>query len=80
MLMISAPRGILLENLPYYISLLGITHVGIVPSLIDATMGTIQEDEAMGGSKLRLIGSGGEKISDTVRVLHLNALRILKGG
>ncbi|KAG2111633.1 uncharacterized protein F5147DRAFT_93647 [Suillus discolor] len=66
MLMISAPRGILLENLPYYISLLGITHVGIVPSLIDATMGTIQEDEAMGGSKLRFIGSGGEKISDTI--------------
>ncbi|KAG2349803.1 hypothetical protein BDR05DRAFT_923562 [Suillus weaverae] len=66
MVMVSAPRGILLENLPYYISLLGVTHVGIVPSLIDATMGTVQEDEAMGGMKLRYIASGGEKISDSI--------------
>ncbi|KAG2158199.1 uncharacterized protein EDB93DRAFT_1077366 [Suillus bovinus] len=66
MVMISAPRGLLLENLPHYISRFGVTHVGLVPSLIDATMGTIQEDEAMGGMKLRFIGSGGEKISDTI--------------
>lgn len=66
MVMISAPRGILLENLPYYISLLGVTHVGIVPSLIDATMGTVQEDEAVAGMKLRFIASGGEKISDSI--------------
>ncbi|KAG1753411.1 hypothetical protein EDB19DRAFT_828730 [Suillus lakei] len=66
MVIVSAPRGILLENLPYYISLLGVTHVGIVPSLIDATMGTVQQDEAMGGMKLRFIASGGEKISDSI--------------
>lgn len=67
MVVASAPRRILLENLPYYISLLGVTHVGIVPSLIDATMGTIQDDEAMAsGMKLRLIASGGEKISDSI--------------
>jgi hypothetical protein len=79
MVMVSAPRGILLENLPYYISLLGVTHVGIVPSLIEATMGTVQEDEAIAsGMKLRMIASGGEKISDSVRVLHVNALRVLK--
>lgn len=67
MVIVSAPRGILLENLPYYISLLGVTHVGIVPSLIDATMGTVQEDEAMAsGMKLRFIASGGEKISDSI--------------
>jgi hypothetical protein len=79
MVMVSAPRGILLEDLPYYISLLGVTHVGIVPSLIDATMGTVQEDEAMAGMKLRFIASGGEKISDSVRVLHVNTPHILKG-
>ncbi|KAG1756694.1 uncharacterized protein EDB91DRAFT_31035 [Suillus paluster] len=66
MVLLSAPRSILLENLPYYISLLGVTHVGIVPSLIDATMGTVQEDEAMGGINLRFIASGGEKISDSI--------------
>lgn len=66
MVMVSAPRGLLLENLPYYISLLGVTHVGIVPSLIDATMGAVQEDEAMAGMKLRFIASGGEKISDSI--------------
>lgn len=79
MLMVSAPRGLLLENLSYYISLLGVTHVGIVPSLIDATMGAVQEDESMAGMRLRFIASGGEKISDSVRVLYLNTLRILKG-
>ncbi|KAG2157195.1 hypothetical protein DEU56DRAFT_8353 [Suillus clintonianus] len=66
MVLLSAPRSILLENLPYYISLLGVTHVGIVPSLIDATMGAVQEDEAMDGMKLRFIASGGEKISDSI--------------
>ncbi|OAX41962.1 hypothetical protein K503DRAFT_863459 [Rhizopogon vinicolor AM-OR11-026] len=66
MVLLSAPRSILLENLPYYISLLDVTHVGLVPSLIDATMGTVQEDESMGGIKLRYIASGGEKISDSI--------------
>ncbi|KAG0707677.1 hypothetical protein DFH29DRAFT_1053034 [Suillus ampliporus] len=66
MVLLSAPRSILLENLPYYISILDVTHVGIVPSLIDATMSTVQEDEAMDGMKLRFIASGGEKISDSI--------------
>lgn len=68
MVLLSAPRSILLENLPCYISLLGVTHIGLVPSLIDATMGTVQEDVSTSGTTLRYIASGGEKISDSVSV------------
>jgi hypothetical protein len=62
----SAPRSQLLENLPFFVGQLGITHLGIVPSLIEATMGAVQE----GGNDrmaLRYIASGGEKMSDSVR-------------
>ncbi|EGN93241.1 hypothetical protein SERLA73DRAFT_172154 [Serpula lacrymans var. lacrymans S7.3] len=65
MTLVSARRSLLLENLAFYLIKLGITHVGLVPSLIDATMGSMQEEEGH-DMKLRYIGSGGEKISDTI--------------
>ncbi|EIW85132.1 hypothetical protein CONPUDRAFT_117672 [Coniophora puteana RWD-64-598 SS2] len=58
-----APRSVLLEDLPSFISELKVTHVGIVPSLIDATMGTVEDTDDMA---LRFIASGGEKMSDTI--------------
>ena len=64
---LSAPRALLLEDLPYYIKHLRISHVGIVPSLIEATMGAVQEDQESGATTtLRYIASGGEKMSDSV--------------
>lgn len=66
MTLVSAKRGELLENLPLYISLLGITHIGLVPSLIDATMCAVEDDQNGEEIKLRYIASGGEKISDSV--------------
>lgn len=65
MTLLSAQRSQLLENLPFYIKTLGVTHVGIVPSLIEATMGAVQEEDAK-AICLRYIASGGEKMSDAV--------------
>lgn len=61
--LLSARRSQLFENLPAYVNLLGITHLGIVPSLIEATL-----NAATNGSDiaLRYIASGGEKMSDAV--------------
>lgn len=68
---LSAPRATLLEDLPYYIRELRVSHLGIVPSLIEATMGAAQEDEDAGrGTTLRYIASGGEKMTDSVSFLH----------
>ena len=65
---LSAPRSLLLEDLPYYIKNLRISHVGIVPSLIEATMGVVQGDEESGATTtLRYIACGGEQMSDAVR-------------
>ncbi|KAG9318679.1 hypothetical protein JVU11DRAFT_774 [Chiua virens] len=66
MTVVSAKRSELLENLPLYINILGITHVGLVPSLIDATMCVAEDDRRGEEMKLRYIASGGEKISDTI--------------
>ena len=63
----SAPRSDLLESLPYYVNLLGITHVGIVPSLIEATLNAASDED--GKTELRYIASGGEKMSDAVSPL-----------
>ncbi|TFK29988.1 peptide synthetase [Coprinopsis marcescibilis] len=60
----SAPRSQLLENLPAYAKALEITHLGIVPSLIEATLNAAKDDE--GGTVLRYIASGGEKMSDSI--------------
>ncbi|EAU88504.2 peptide synthetase [Coprinopsis cinerea okayama7 len=62
--LLSAPRSQLLENLPQYVKLLGITHLGIVPSLIEATLNASKDNE--GGLALRYIASGGEKMSDSI--------------
>ena len=65
---LSAPRSLLLEDLPYYITHLRVSHVGIVPSLIEATMGAVQEGEDAGrATALRYIARGDEKMSDAVR-------------
>lgn len=70
-----APRSLLLEDLPYYVKQLRVSHVGIVPSLIEATMGAAQEDEDAGeGTTLRYIASGGEKMSDAVRLDSIGLL------
>ena len=67
---LAAPRSELFEDLPYYVKELKITHLGIVPSLIEATLGAV-EDRAPSGqaSSLRYIASGGEKMSDAVRFM-----------
>lgn len=62
---VSASRNELLEDLPHWLRMLNVTHVGIVPSLIEATMGAVDKIEN-GGLALRYIASGGEKISDSV--------------
>lgn len=66
MTIVGAPRSELLENLTEHINYLDISHVGLVPSLIDATMSTVKRDEAENAMKLRYIASGGEKISDSI--------------
>lgn len=66
MTIVGAPRSQLLENLAEHINYLKITHVGLVPSLIDATMSAVNENEAGSAIKLRYIASGGEKISNSI--------------
>ncbi len=78
MVLISAQRSQLFENLPKWIRKLGVTHVGIVPSLIEATMGAVEQFSGSKADisgeaemKLRYIASGGEKMSDTVCINKL---------
>ena len=68
MTLVTASRNELFEDLPHWLKILGITHVGIVPSLIEATMSAVDESTGEGADemKLRFIASGGEKISDAV--------------
>ena len=61
---IAAPRSLLLEDLPHYIKSLRVSHIGLVPSLIEATMVAVEDDPET--FPLRYICSGGEKMSDTV--------------
>lgn len=64
---VSAPRALLLEDLPFYIKELHISHIGIVPSLIEATMNAVQDDVDSGHlTSLRYLASGGEKMSNAV--------------
>lgn len=69
--LLSARRSQLLENLPVYVNQLGITHLGIVPSLIEATLNASQEGSEGSDVALRYIASGGEKMSDSVSFLSL---------
>lgn len=64
--LLSARRSQLLENLPEYVNLLGVTHLGIVPSLIEATLNASQNGADSSSIALRYIASGGEKMSDAV--------------
>jgi hypothetical protein len=64
--LLSAKRSQLFESLPTYVNLLGITHLGIVPSLIEATLNAATNGP---GIALRYIASGGEKMSDAVRFI-----------
>lgn len=64
--LLSARRSQLLENLPAYVKNFGITHLGIVPSLIEATLNAAEEGVAGADIALRYIASGGEKMSDVV--------------
>ncbi|KAG6917971.1 NRPS [Tephrocybe rancida] len=64
--LLSAPRSQLLENLPFYVKSLSITHLGIVPSLIEATLGAVSDDNGGADTELRYIASGGEKMSDAI--------------
>ncbi|KAG6874203.1 hypothetical protein C0995_003749 [Termitomyces sp. Mi166 len=64
--LVSALRSQLLENLPFYVKSLGITHLGIVPSLMEATLGAVSEENEGRDMMLRYIASGGEKISDAI--------------
>lgn len=78
MTVISAPRSQLLEDLPRWLHRLRVTHVGIVPSLIEAAMHAVAESsesapdankQVNGDEKtmdLAYIASGGEKMSDSV--------------
>lgn len=85
MTLISAPRTQLLEDLPQWLQSLQVTHVGIVPSLIEATMHAVarsDKDSANGKTeqamRLAYIASGGEKMSDAVRVvIRIIILRLL---
>ncbi|KAL5533182.1 hypothetical protein ACEPAF_4958 [Sanghuangporus sanghuang] len=77
MTLICAPRSQLFEDLPCWLHRLHITHVGIVPSLIEATMHAVAEsielavdDDGTGVKNktmdLAYIASGGEKMSDSI--------------
>ena len=68
----SAPRSELLEDLPYYVNTLQITHLGIVPSLIEATLNAASDED--GKTNLRYIASGGEKMSDAASVSIIESM------
>ena len=58
--LVSVPRFELFADLRNNIIGLGITHLGMVPSMIEATLGTPED------LPLKYMASGGEKISDAV--------------
>ncbi|KZS99098.1 hypothetical protein SISNIDRAFT_545923 [Sistotremastrum niveocremeum HHB9708] len=58
----TAPRVELLQDLAEALDVVGATHMGCVPSLIDATFGRHEGKLA----KVKYLTSGGEKMSDTV--------------
>ncbi|KDR81669.1 hypothetical protein GALMADRAFT_59971 [Galerina marginata CBS 339.88] len=64
--LLSARRSQLLEHLPSYVNKLGVTHLGIVPSLIEATLNAAQGDIEGNEMALKYIASGGEKMSDSI--------------
>jgi len=76
--LVSGPRYELLANLQENIISMGITHLGMVPSMIEATLSSPDD------LPLKYLVSGGEKISDAVsthifsRGIWLTSLQLLK--
>ena len=69
----TAPRAELLEDLAQGIDVVQATHVGCVPSLIEATLGRLPG----GIGRVKYLTSGGEKMTDSVRFVlrhHLHKL------
>jgi hypothetical protein len=58
----TAPRELILNNLAEAVQKLEVTHLGCVPSLIEAAFGGLAE----GHGKLKFLTSGGEKITNSV--------------
>ncbi|KIK69360.1 hypothetical protein GYMLUDRAFT_645683 [Collybiopsis luxurians FD-317 M1] len=58
--LVSAPRFELLTQLRKYIIDIGVTHIGMVPSMIEALLGTPE------GLPIKYLVSGGEKITDSL--------------
>ena len=74
----TAHRSELLENLAYAVETIGITHIMLVPSLMEAVILPIKHE-----LPIKFIGSGGEKLSDAVCLsLHLrtNSLKSFRSG
>ena len=79
MTLISAHRTQLFEDLPHWLKRLRITHVGIVPSLIEATMHAVagsdkasENDGSDQAMNVAYIASGGEKMSDAVCIRYVS--------
>jgi len=62
--LVSAPRFELLTSLRQHVQEMGITHIGMVPSMIEALL------ENAGGLPIKYLVSGGEKITDSVSILR----------
>lgn len=77
MALVTGPRAQFLEDLPRWIEEMRVTHIGIVPSLIEATMLAVAESvetaeddgNAEKSMALSYIASGGEKMSDSVSTI-----------
>ncbi|KAF9649477.1 hypothetical protein BDM02DRAFT_3230298 [Thelephora ganbajun] len=69
--LVSAPRFELLADLQNNILRLGITHLGMVPSMIEATLSTPED------LPLKYMASGGEKISDAVLETWADNVKII---
>lgn len=63
--LVSAPRFELLTQLRKHIVDIGVTHVGMVPSMIEALLGTPE------GLPIKYLVSGGEKITESVSLWDL---------
>lgn len=63
--LVSAPRFELLTQLRQHIISIGVTHIGMVPSMIEALL------ESPDGLPIKYLVSGGEKITDSVSQILL---------
>ncbi|KAG8928334.1 Non-ribosomal peptide synthetase [Tulasnella sp. 418] len=65
---VNAPRKFILQDLANAVIVMGVTHIALVPSLIEATLGPYWDDHGSGlpNLPLKVITSGGEKITDAI--------------